>query len=151
VWPDLDAEPAGLGPIALVQPARGAFVREGGQTRSRGTLAVCPDTGPDPVKEVAFIGVACRGRKETRALTLERTLMGQATYPFDPVSLDLSSAACGQFRDVIPAKTLGAGTYSYSARILAGGETLSERTLQFKVGTEMGGPTRHQQESFSEP
>jgi hypothetical protein len=131
-WPDLRSARAGLSPVALVQPAAAGFVREGA-TRSSGTLVVLPEQGPDPQRPLALLGLACRGRGEKSRLVVERTLMGEQDYPFDAFALDVPPEGCGQFRDTIPAGTLGEGDYRYVVRILAEGQELATQTVAFSV------------------
>ncbi|HEX5042608.1 MAG TPA: hypothetical protein VFV75_06860 [Candidatus Polarisedimenticolaceae bacterium] len=131
-WPRLRSARAGLSPLALLQPATGGFVRDGA-TRRAGPLTVSPEQGPDPGRPLTLVGVACRGTGDGGALILERTLLGARDYPFPPVTLELAPRECAQFRDTVPANALTPGGYRYAARILAGGEAITEQTVSFAV------------------
>jgi hypothetical protein len=131
-WPNLRAARAGLSPLALVQPSAGGFVRDG-QTRTAGSLAVLPELGPDAGRPLALLGLACRGRKEKGGLVVERVLSGEEDYPFPAIPLEVAQEECAQFRDAVPAGTLGKGTYRYRVRIVSEGEELASRTVTFSI------------------
>ena len=118
-WPDPNEQPAAVGPIAVLQPEIGAFLRDG-QTRNRGALAL---GGTDVVRTdrpTALIALVCRAKNNRRPLTLERSLSGENEVSFDPVTIP-SEERCLQIRDGVPAGALGAGELEYRVRVIENG------------------------------
>lgn len=112
VWPDPDGRPATSCPIAILQPADAAFMR-GDESRVSGALARGSDEWIDPELPLALVAVVCRGRRDRGPLQVERVLVGESVLKLPPLSLDVTSDRCAQVRDLIPAGTLGPGTYRY--------------------------------------
>ena len=135
-WPDPDAQPVTCGPLALLQPTEGAFVREG-RTRTLGSLA---RTTEEPVQAglpTALMGLVCRDRKPRGPLRVERSIVGQAVLDFPPLALDFGSERCVQVRDLIPAGRLRPGGYRYLVRALADDKLVGESSREFTaVGPE---------------
>lgn len=129
-WPDPNLERATIGPIAILQPFAGAFLREG-RSRNFGSLVRSP---LDPVlggRPAALVGLVCRGRHQRGRFDVERSLVGDSEVEFPPLSFDLEDDRCAQVRDVVPANTLGPGYYRYEVRVLRDGESLDERRHEF--------------------
>ena len=122
------AEPAGAG------PARPRRLRARGKMRTSGTLTVQPDRGPDPERPLGFSAWPVAGDGSKGQLVVERMLSGEKDYTFEPIVLDVPPDGCAQFRDTVPAGTLGDGGYRYQARIVAEGEELARQTVAFSVG-----------------
>jgi len=112
IWPDPNGRPATSCPIALLQPADAAFMR-GDESRTSGSLARGSDEWIDPKRPLALVAVVCRGRKDRGPLQVERVLVGESVVELPPLSLNVTSDRCAQIRDLIPAGTLGAGSYRY--------------------------------------
>ncbi len=129
-WPDPEAMAATVGPIAVLQPSAGAFVRNE-DVHARGSL-VRDDSDPLRVGlATAVIGLVCQRPGEKEALRVERKLTGEGLVEFPPIELQPSEDPCSQVRDMIPAGTMGAGTFRYEIRVLEGGEEVArgERTF----------------------
>ena len=131
-WPDPDGQPATCGPIAVLQPTPGAFSRDG-VVRDSGSLARAPEEPLNSGLPTALMSLVCRGKKQQGPLVVERTLVGQTRVVFPALEFDLQNDRCAQIRDVIPAETLGPGTYRYELRILREEATLDETAREFHV------------------
>ena len=132
VWPDPDGQPATCGPIALLQPTPGAFLRDG-EIRASGSLARAPEEPLNSHLPTALMTLVCRDKRQNGPLVIERTLVGQTRVVFPDLEFDLEDDRCAQIRDVIPAKTLGPGAYRYELRILQEERTLDEAARKFHV------------------
>jgi VWFA-related protein len=131
-WPDPGATPATVAVFALLQPASGAFVREG-HTRSNGSLARNPQ---DPVlldRPTALVGLVCGSRRNKGELLVERSLVGRSSVDFPPLSFDLHDGRCAQVRDLVPENTLTPGFYHYDLHLSQGGQRLHEFSREFVV------------------
>ncbi len=125
-WPDPDAEAVVLGPIAVVQPIAGAFLRNGKASTS-GTLA---QSEQDPVRAdrpTALVGIVCRGKHAAGKLRIERKLEGESKVDFPLMEIDMGSDRCALFRDLVPPGTMTAGFFRYEVRV-PGGEAELART-----------------------
>jgi hypothetical protein len=111
-WPDPNGRELTASPITLLQPQRAAFSRDG-KLRREGSLARDPEGWIDPDTPLAMVGLICRGRKQRNAVTLNRQLVGTSATPLPPVELEFGPDRCAQLRDLIPAATLGPGSYVY--------------------------------------
>ncbi|HXV75252.1 MAG TPA: hypothetical protein VD788_02965, partial [Candidatus Polarisedimenticolaceae bacterium] len=130
-WPSLDEPETMVGPIALLQPATGAFMRQG-ETRGEGSLLVAVDRPLSTTLPSAFVGIVCR-RKADRRLEIRRAVIGSATHEFPVLELGGEAEHCAQLRDVVPSNTLPRGYYSYTIEVLADGATLDRRQRDFVV------------------
>jgi VWFA-related protein len=135
-WPDPDAAPCTVGPIAVLQPSSGAFLREG-KLSTRGAL------GKDDVQPAhtdlptVLVGLVCRNRFAKERLRVERRLVGDEPADFPPIELDLRKERCAQIRDSIPAGMMTAGGFVYEIRVLQDGEELAAGSREFgALGTE---------------
>jgi hypothetical protein len=129
-WPKIDAELASLGPISVSQPLAGGFLRNG-ESRTQGAVVVPEDASLRRNTPVAVISLVCRGKQQKRPLRVVRTLFGEGETPVGTSELDLSSERCGQVVDLIPAHSLGAGSYRFVIVVTSDGNELArgERTL----------------------
>jgi VWFA-related protein len=128
-WPQLKGGQTTVGPIALLQPASGAFLREG-RTRGTGSLFVATE---DPLwnsRPAAFVGLVCRGKRE-EALRAERRLVGDTVHEFPDLHLDAEGQECAQVRDVVPSNTLRPGFYRYEIRVSNDDGILGEGRREF--------------------
>ena len=113
-WPDPRAG-AGMGPIAVLQPAAGVFVRDG-EVRRSGSLGQADQGLLRGDLETAMIGLVCRG-PGVRELRIERFLVGDAATEFPPMEIAFGDERCTQVRDLIPAGTMTEGQFSYEIRV----------------------------------
>lgn len=133
-WPDPNDRPATCGPLALLQPTAGAFVRAG-DTRVTGSLA---RSGDEPVRTelpTALMGLVCRNRRHKGLLRVERALIGDTAVEFPLLEFELVNERCAQIRDLIPAGSLRPGPYRYLMRVLHDGATLHEVARDFIART----------------
>jgi VWFA-related protein len=100
--------------LALMQPRKAAFVRDG-VTRDSGSVIVPEEQAARSAEPVAFVSLVCRPKK-SKGLRVSTTLSG-SELTFDPKDISPQDGACVQLRDVIPAGALAAGTYTYTVRI----------------------------------
>ncbi len=131
-WPDDSELPATVGPIALLQPSSGAFLRAG-ETRSSGSLA---RDRSDPIfldRPTALIGLVCRNRRRGGAVRVERRLVGNSAVDLPPLSFDLSEDRCAQLRDLLRENTLVPGAYRYEVRVLQHDRVVDERSREFVI------------------
>ena len=128
-WPLL-GEGAAIGPIAVIQPEEGVFVRSG-ETRTRGALARTADELLRTDLPTALVGLVCRGPSKKKSLKVERTLVGEGETEFPEMEIDFGDEPCAQIRDLIPASTMTPGSFTYRVRLLDGDEemALAERTF----------------------
>jgi VWFA-related protein len=130
-WPDPDHGPVTAGPIAVLQPEAGAFLRDG-KTRSSGSVAFGDDRPVVTSQPTAFVGLVCRGRSRAEALRIERTLRGSSEVDFPPIDMDAAPAErCAQVRDLVPAQALGQGAYFYELRVLRGERVVGRAERSF--------------------
>ncbi|HKQ61814.1 MAG TPA: hypothetical protein VJS92_11005 [Candidatus Polarisedimenticolaceae bacterium] len=128
-WPDPDATAGVVGPIVVLQPAGGAFLRDG-TSRVQGTLGHGPDEAVRPDLPTALVALVCRGPHKKK-LRVERRLVGETSAEFGTMELDLRDQACAQIRDVVRAGTLTEGDFRYELRLLDGDEELATSQRAF--------------------
>ena len=87
----------------------------------------------DAALPTALVGYVCRGKGEKETLRVERQLVGQSAVTFPPISLEPSGDPCAQVRDMIPAATLGTGSFQYVVTVLRGEEPLAKAQRQVVV------------------
>ncbi|HXV76925.1 MAG TPA: hypothetical protein VD788_11480, partial [Candidatus Polarisedimenticolaceae bacterium] len=129
-WPLRDEGPV-VGPIAIMQPASGAFVRDG-EVRTHGALGL---TEREPLRAAvptAFVGLVCRGPEKGRLL-VHRSLSGMTEHPFPEMEVDLEVERCAQIRDLIPEGTMTPGRFAYRVRLLRDERTVAEGERSFDV------------------
>jgi VWFA-related protein len=129
-WPAIDGSPATVGPIALLQPGEGAFLRDG-ETRSSGSVARVPSDGVLTDRPVALVGLVCRGRRQKGELEIRRSLVGASVTEFPQLEFDLELDRCAQLRDVVPEMTLAPGFYRYEVRVFQDERKLAEGQREF--------------------
>ena len=119
-WPDPDAEEVTLGPLTLLQPSEGAFLRDG-QLRRSGSLGLTSTEHIEPGLPAAVIGLVCRDKsKKTKkaGLVIERRLVGETVAPFTDLELSDSGIRCIQLRDIIRAGTMTEGRFTYELKVV---------------------------------
>ena len=128
-WPMRD-EGAAIGPIAVIQPEEGVFVRDG-ETRTRGALARGSNEILRTDLPTALVALVCRGSSKKKTLNVERTLIGEGETLFPDMEIEFGDERCAQIRDLIPTSTMTPGSFTYRVRLLDGEEevAVSERTF----------------------
>ena len=129
-WPDPDEGRALVGPIAVLQPEEGAFLREE-EVRESGALALGRD---DPVRTdrpTALVGLVCRAKRQKGKLRVERELIGEASVEFGKVVLDDDGERCAQIRDLVYANQMFEGGFEYRIRVYDGREEIAEGGVEF--------------------
>lgn len=137
-WPDPNDETATAGPFAAMQPAEGAFSRDGTLSPA-GALAVGGARAARAERPTALVGLVCRGRGRKKPFRVERTLIGETSADFEPMELDLGADRCAQIRDMIPAGMMTAGDFVYEVRVVDGEEELASTRLEFSTADGTGG------------
>ena len=128
--PDPRDADATVGPLAVLQPAAGAFLRDGDQ-RSLGPLA---RTAQDTVltdRPTAVVGLVCRNRPEKDLFEVHRTLEGESSVEFPTLLLEAQEERCTQVRDLIPTRMMTSGGFRYELRVTANGEPIVENAIEF--------------------
>ncbi len=129
-WPKLETEPVSLGPIAVSQQRQGGFLRNGVK-QTKGAVIVADGEALQADAPAAVITFVCRAKDQRKPLSAVRTLIGESETPVGDTELDLRVDRCAQVVDLIPAKTLGAGTYRFVLAVSCEGKELAraERTI----------------------
>ncbi len=130
-WPDPRSAAPWIGPIALLQPAAGAFHRAGA-TLPRGSLALPEEEPLLRDRAAALVTMVCGGARSRGGLRVARTLTGASTVEFPEIDLDPDDP-CVQIRDLVPAGMLGPGEFRYDLRVLDGGEEIAGGSRRISV------------------
>lgn len=119
-WPDPNETAAMVGPIAVIQPTAGAFLR-GTEMRRSGSLGLGETKVLRTDRPTALIGIVCRAKSRKGATRIERRLVGalNSSADFEPMEVELDKDRCVQIRDVIPAGVMTGGGFRYEVRVLA--------------------------------
>ena len=123
---------AGVVAPVVLQPAAGAFSRDGA-VRKSGSVLHRPEDPLDPARPTALVALVCRSSMVKAPLAVERSLVGESPVSFPPLELTLGDEPCGQVRDVIPERTLGPGGYRYVIRVLEKGIEIAKSEIGFSV------------------
>jgi len=134
-WPDADDAPASLGPIAVLQPEVGAFLRDT-VLRRDGSLALGENGVARPDRPTALVSIICRGRTQKRPFVVERHLVGESAVEFEPQELDLGEDRCAVFQDIIKAGTMTDGGFEYKVQVMRDEEELASATREFLVAAD---------------
>ena len=129
-WEKPDAGLVTVGPIAVMQPARAAFLREG-EIRLSGALGRDDQEPLQTHLPTAAISLICRGRKQKGTLRVERHLVGDSSAEFPVTDLEAEEERCAQIRDVIPSGVMTAGAFDYELRVFDGDTELAMGTRTF--------------------
>jgi len=116
-WPDPSDGTVVVGPIALLQPTVGAFVRSE-QLRKSGSLGHATQDAVRVDLPTALVGLVCRAKGHRKPLYVERHLVGETSAPFDTLDLATADSRCAVFSDVIPAGTMTAGVFHYEVTVV---------------------------------
>jgi len=123
-WPQPGKDAALVGPVALLQPTAGAFMRSG-ESRVSGSLTY---PASDPVvtdRPTALVGLVCRAQRQKGRLSVDRVLVGDSAVEFPPLVFELGQDRCAQLRDLIPANTLAPGYYRYEVSVSQEGRAVT--------------------------
>jgi hypothetical protein len=133
-WPDPEQAPVTFGPLAVLQPASGAFLR-GSEVRLSGSRALSAEESGRTDRPTAVIGIVCRDRGHKGTMRLERRLVGDAdsAAPFATLRPDLRDERCAVFSDLIPAGVMSAGAFTYEIRAYDRDAELGTTTHSFSV------------------
>jgi hypothetical protein len=124
-WPKLEAELASFGPIAVSQPTKGGFLRNG-QTRTSGAVVAGEEDPLRPDAPTAVVSLVCRAKDQKKPIRVVRTLVGDGETPIGTTDLSMdTNERCAQILDLIPARTLGPGSYRYVIAASSGGQELA--------------------------
>jgi len=116
-WPDPDEAPATIGPIVVIQPTEGAFLRDT-VLRRKGSRALAPGELARTDFPTAIVAIVCRGRQKKGMLQIERRLVGDSAAPFAPTDIDLKKDRCAVLSDLIPADAMSSGLFEYQISVL---------------------------------
>ena len=129
-WADPDAEPASVGPLAILQPSPGAFLRDG-RIRTEGALARSEAEGARTDLPTVIVGLVCRSRANKKAVRVERRLVGESTVGFPVIEFPHGDDRCAQVVDSIPERTMTAGGFTYELRVLLDDEEIAVARREF--------------------
>lgn len=131
-FPDLEVHLASVGPISILQPSKGAYLRNG-TTRGTGSILFGEDDPLSVGPPTAAIGLVCRARDQKGRLVVERSIVGEAETRFPDQTLELGEDRCAQILDVIPEKTLSPGRFRYVIRVMGSEGELARGERSFVV------------------
>lgn len=121
-WPRSTPGVALAGPIAVVRPFAGIFVRNGRATpKSAGALALAANGDfADPAHPSTLAGVVCRGSTKQRlTLKLQSRLAGQTAVDFPEMDLAFEPGErCVMILNDIPPGAMGTGEFVYSVDLV---------------------------------
>ena len=137
-WPDPDQQPASVGPIAILQPSPGAFLRDG-ELRTRGALGRDDRQPARTDLPTVLITLVCRGRGGKSEVGVERQLVGESPTDFPRIELELGEDRCAQIRDAIPAGMMTPGGFTYEVTVKGRDEELASASAEFGAVAPNGG------------
>lgn len=129
-WPDPDSGDPSVGPIAIVQPGEGAYLRDG-QPAHSGMRAQSEE---DPVRTdrpTAAVTIVCRGGGGPGSYLVTRRLEGESSVDFPPVEVELRDERCAQIRDLIPPGSMTSGIFHYRVSVSREGESVARGERSF--------------------
>jgi len=130
-WPEPNNRDSSIGPIALLQPGTGAFVRDD-DVRRQGSVA--QDELARTSLPTALVGIVCYPKKGS--LRVERSLVGASSATFPALILDDSTTRCSVFSDSIPADTMTSGSFRYEVRVVHDGVEVASGSREFLAAME---------------
>jgi hypothetical protein len=132
IWPASSADRVTLSLPAVAQPQRGGIVR-GDEVNVAGIVIRGAGSPVDPREPVAIVTAACVAGPPDAFLRAERSIVGETEVSFAPMDLSSDEGRCVQIRDLIAARSLGAGRMTYFVRILSGDAEIAAQELSFDV------------------
>jgi hypothetical protein len=139
-WPVQGDGPA-VGPIAVLQPASAAFIRDG-EAKRGGAQALSEDEMVKPGSATALISLVCRGAGKGK-LEIARSLSGEGTHDFPPMEIEFGKERCAQIRDLIPEMMMTTGRFVYHVELRDGDKVVAEAERTFNAidpGADEGTP-----------
>jgi hypothetical protein len=133
-WADPDEESASVGPLAILQPSPGAFLREG-RIRTEGALARARADGMRTDLPTVIVGLVCRSRSNDQPLVVERRLVGESPVDFPPIDFRPGEDRCAQVLDTIPEDMMTAGGFAYEIRVVQDDQELAAVRREFVAVT----------------
>jgi VWFA-related protein len=135
-WPDPNDAAVTLGPVAVLQPAPAAILRDD-VLRRDGAIGIGEGGLARTDRPTALIGLVCRAKGNKGRLRIERKLTGEedSSAPFGPMQLDLGEDRCAQIRDFIPAGSMSSGMFTYEIRVFDKQEEVASAARRFAAAT----------------
>jgi VWFA-related protein len=131
-FPDPDEKLASVGPISILQPSKGAYLRNGA-TKGTGSILFGEHDPLSVGPATAAVGLVCRARDQKGKLVVERSIVGESETRFPDQTLELGQERCAQILDVIPEKTLSPGRFRYVIRVMGSEGELARGERAFLV------------------
>jgi hypothetical protein len=131
-WPPLSENGVTLSLPVVAQPQRGGLVLDG-DVKATGIIVRGGTNPVDPREPTAIVTAACLDGTKGAPLRAERSLVGETEVSFAPMELTPDEGRCVQIRDLVAARSLGAGRLTYFVRILSGEQELAAQELSFDV------------------
>lgn len=129
-WPRPNAEPAAVGPIAVLQPASAA-IRRDDQTKTSGAVAYAEEEPVWVDRPTALVAVLCKSSDVKGRLRIERQLVGETAVDFPPEETDLGKDGCALIQDLVPRATMTPGAFHYRIRVVDGDQQLASGERRF--------------------
>jgi VWFA-related protein len=135
-WPDPNGAAVTLGPVAVLQPAPAAILRDD-VLRRDGAIGIGEGGLARTDRPTALVGIVCRAKGNKGKLRVERTLTGEenSSAPFGPMQLELGEERCAQIRDFIPAGSMSSGMFTYEIRVFAKQEEVASAARRFAAAS----------------
>ena len=115
-WPDPADGKATVGPIALVQPSSGIFVRGEGH-RPQGAFGRADRDWVRADLPATLLAIVCRDRSHMRTVEVDRRLEGDSIAGFPPLTVDPAKGSCFLIGDTIPADMMTEGAFHYAVSV----------------------------------
>jgi hypothetical protein len=129
-WPPSRTGRVTLSLPAVAQPQRGGIVQDG-EVRDTGIVVRGAGNLVDPRQPI--VTAACVSGSKDTVLRAERSIVGETEVAFAPMELSSDEGRCVQIRDLVAARSLGAGRMTYFVRILSGEAEIASQELTFDV------------------
>lgn len=129
-WPDPEEQAVTIGPIALVQPAQGVFVRDE-RHKAQGALGRRDEDWVRPDRPAALLAMVCRKKSDRRPIEVERTLEGETLVEFPALHIGDEEDRCVLLSDLIPPDTMTEGEFNYAVRVIEEGSEIASRARPF--------------------
>ena len=137
-WPNPAKNTAAIAPIAALQSASAAILKDG-EFRSSGELAREVDEPLDPAASVTLASVVCRGPNAAAPITVERWIEDGSRDQFSPMTITEAADPCIRIVDVVPAGRLQPGVVDYRVVARIGDEIVATERRTLRVASNAGG------------
>jgi hypothetical protein len=131
-WSPSPSDRVTLSVTAVAQPQRGGIVQDG-KVKDTGIVVRGAGNLVDPRQPVAIVTTACVAGSKDTVLRAERSIVGESEVSFAPMELPSDEDRCVQIRDLVAARSLGAGRMTYFVRILSGSAEIASQEISFDV------------------